>query len=306
MKLALNNRLAFFLTLFISFLYYVAFFANMLLWQFAMLIGLYIVMLLYSIHNKHKTIVLLFFLIVFFTFLLGKDFFLICCASFLPDDVKQVMSMNEHAQKIKFYALYNSLLFLFLGNFFSLKLFKSCNIEKEVVHRVSSSYIKRISLSLFYLTAFFTVWQIIVKANSVFTYSYASLDATVNLPHFVVLLSFLNTLSFVYYLSTYPNKKEFVKPLIIFVLLTVSSVLMGARGTVMTTLLFLLIYFMSRDCYKLEQERFLKKKILVYIIGRKPFCVNRVKFICICSLIRGGGIEWFFDGYCGLFYSTRW
>lgn len=271
MKLALNNKITFYLSLLISLVYYVAFLANMVQWQFTMLICLYVVVLLYSIRNKHKTIVLLFFLIAFFVFLLGKDFFLICCASFLPDDIKQVESLNEYAQEIKFGALYNSLLFLYLGSLFSLKLFKSCNTEKEVVYKADIAYIKRVSLLLFYLTAFFSIWQIVVGANFVFTYSYANLDATVNLPHSVVLLSFLNTLSFVYYLNTYPSKKELVKPLFIFVLLTVSSVLMGSRGTVIVTLMFLLIYFMSRDYGKMEQERFLKKRFWYILFSITPF-----------------------------------
>ena len=271
MKLVLNNKITFFFSLLVSLLYYAAFWADMLLWQFAMLISLYAILLLYAVFNRQKTIILLFFLIAFFVFLLGKDFFLICAAPLLPDDVKQVVSVDEYSQRIKFFALYHSLLFLFLGNLFSLKLFKSYNTEEKVVDKASSSYIKRVSLLLFYLTTFFTVWQIIVKANSVFTYSYANLDATINLPHSVVLLSFLNTLSFVYYLNTYPNKKEIVKPLVIFVFLTISSVLMGTRGTVMTTLLFLLIYFMSRDCYKQKTERFLKKKFWYTVFFATPF-----------------------------------
>lgn len=270
MKSLSKNKSLFVLSVISMVAYYIAYYVHSIMGQYVNLMLLFVIILLYSIRNREKTVILLFFLLAFFTFLLSRDFFLILFP-FLLDDLADLFEIDTYSQTLKFFALYHSLLFLFWGNLFVCNKFSCCNFEQEISRDLRVVYINRVSLFLFYMTTFFKIWQILTVSHSVFTYSYANVDSSVNLPHSIVLISFLNTASFIFYLNTYPSKTALTRPFLVFLFLTLASVFMGERGIVVYTVLFLLIYFVSRDYYRKVSERFISKKKWCLLLFLAPF-----------------------------------
>lgn len=291
MEISLINRLIFVASVINTFLYYIVNYFGNVSCQFGSLLVLFILVTLYAIVNREKTLVLLFFLVSFFTYLMSRDFFVIIVSCFI-DEIDDIFVLNDRSQTLKFSGLYISLLFLFWGNYFFLYKFPVINRDAELITCNRTVYIRRFSLFMFYLTMIFRILQIVIAGHSMMVNSYANVDATPSTSHAVVLLAFLNTVSFIFYINTFPSKKTILRPLLCFIILTVFSVFMGERGSVVYTLLFVLIYFMSRDYYLAYPNRFLSKKIWWGLYLSIPFILiglNLFAFIRSSEEVKSNG-----------------
>lgn len=270
MKTSSLNNILFVLSIAFSGLYYIIYNWGSVFGQFCTLMSLFFLVLLYALLNKTKTLVLLFFLISFFTYLLGRDFFVFLLRNYVIE-IDELFVLNDTSQSIKFVALYLSLLCIFWGNYIFKDVFRVTYIKGSIDRYNKMIAIRRFSLMIFWTSMLFKMIYIVVEGHNIMTNSYANIDTTSNMPHFMVLLSFLNTVSYVIYINTYPPKQEMLRPLFCFVVLTLSSISMGERGSVMYTLFFLLIYLMYRDSGLPVDKRFIGKKGWRFLFLSAPF-----------------------------------
>lgn len=230
--------------------------------QAILVLLMFLLVTIYSIINREKAVLLLLFLISFFTFLLGGNL----AVMLFPLDKEFEISKTTNI------ALILSLYCLFLGHYLSLNKFsiksKSFKWDTPFYNQIRS-----VSLSVFYVTIFFKFLQSLEGIYLLQTYSYANLELVSRLPQFVIRLSLSSYLSFFCYLCTYPTKKELKKPFVIFLLALVSSILMGERGELVYGLFTLLFYFISRDYIEKRRgrDRFITRRLWAILLISTPF-----------------------------------
>lgn len=215
-----------------------------------LLISLFTIELTYALRSIYKNIVLLLFLIAFFTFLMGR---LIIPLIFNISEYSTIFFSNMNF-KIEtnihvITSLYTSLLFIFLSyeNFKGRKPQKiNPNFDPQSPRII---FIRKCSKSLIWLTFPFAILVIIEKIRYVLTYGYAGmlLENESRLPSIIIILSVLFEYMVYLYLATLPSKREAKIVILLYVIFAITNIIGGDRGECMLALFVIIYYFFLRN-----------------------------------------------------------
>jgi oligosaccharide repeat unit polymerase len=242
--------------------------------------------LLYSISLKEKAILMTFFLISFFTFLLGQYTVKMLCGqewdnNFSDDIMRHILT-----------CLYVSLVFIFLG--FIAKRDKMTEGPCADAHHCSETIIRTINL-LFFLTYFFNVICVLDKVIFVRNNSYLSLysdyyiEYIYRIPYVIQKLGQLNPFMYYALLSTMASKRTIAIPTALFLLTACLSILTGARSAMIVPFMFVCMYYIYREITSRRcgegKNRWIKKWHVWATIVTMP-CL--IIFLSVYSSLRNG------------------
>lgn len=224
------------------------------------------------------------FLVSFFVFLLGRDFFIL----FFNFDASDIYIFSQDCIAHMFFCMHLSLFGIFLG----FTLFKSQKQYSDIpiiIGKEKHDVLKAIVLKFFYMTLVF-------KVGDIFANIYNFLVIGTRDPHSIYILEKLtqiNYLMFIGYLLLSPSKKELMPVLKITLILQTFTLLSGSRGTLMYFAVLVFCYLLYRDYNSkkkcLEEEVFLTKKVRRLLVIVMPFFLI---FLGIYASIRlGEGAE---------------
>lgn len=250
--------------------------------MFAATLILLLVLFMYAI--KRKALVLTMFLISFFTFLMG---------GYLIDLATEKEMINEFTLELNMHmilCLFLSLIGILIGTFIcknKTEKFNNYNIEKD--YKIYK--IKIATKILFYITFLFNAITIIEKVIFVQTNTYLELytSYTSKLPILFTKIAQMNDFLFYTYLSTMPSKSEIKKPVILYMIIQIISILSGGRSRTVTGLLFIFGYFVFREYNSRkkdnQKEIWLKKSHIKIAVLITPVLIA---FLSAYNLIRNG------------------
>lgn len=211
-----------------------------------------------SLFDIKKNIVLLVFNITFFTLLLGNY------------TVRMIFGENwyndfdESIMKNTLLLMYMSLFSIWIGskiyNLFNIKKEK-CNLSKK--DSTGIIYMRKILFLAFFITIIPALTVEIEEVIFVYKNSYVSLYNSFqsSLPFILQKLAVINPTFFLLYLATFPSKKKSIITTIAYMVVLVFSLLTGARGTIVTNLLLIFIYYIYRQ-FEFKEKYFTKKTIV--------------------------------------------
>lgn len=234
---------------------------------------LFAVLMSLSIKGKGKTLILLIFLISFFTLLLGNYFFSMIIGNDWTIDFSE--SINQHI----IFCLYLSLLGILIGFCIANRLKETKKNDYDIEDDEKMKKIRVSARILFFLTIFFKIITVMEKIIFVQNNSYIALYTGYNsgLPEIVHKLSQINEFFFYVFLATIPSKDEIKKTMICFLSIEVISILSGGRTMAVTAVLFLLAYFMFREYRAREKQGqkyiWVKKRYITYSIILIPVII---------------------------------
>ena len=158
---------------------------------------------------------------------------------------------------------------LFLGNILTTYWIKKNS--NRICNRYSTGIIvelRLISQVVFYITMLFYLVEQIEPLFVIGIGNYLSYytDFTSQLPSIIHTVASFMKYSLCIFLATLPSKRSAMLPLILYVLSTIPSLLIGVRNPFILSLIFCLVYFLLRD-YLCDAKRWVGKleKILIFI-----------------------------------------
>lgn len=266
-----HNCTLFLLTVLNSFLFIGACIAEQTRIMFALLMILIGLIMCYAIFNKERTIVLAGFLISFFTFLLGRTFIFFLISPFFKEiRILESLSQTSPYDAKIFIPLYISLLCVYWGHYWGLNRF---SYPFKIYFNQDQFNRKIIAIRIFYITFPFKCFYVAKFAQNTLENSYANLNAVIHIPFYINWLYLINTIAFICFLVSMPTKRELKIPIVLFLIITALSLYMGERGPVVANILFLLIYFISRDYIEKPTKRFVSKRTIFLLIVISPFAL---------------------------------
>ncbi len=221
---------------------------------------------LYSIYNRPNGVILMAFLISFFVFLLGRDFFVM----FFDFDISKTYPFPRDCIAHIYFSMHLSL----FGILFGFLLLSKVADKRPLMIGADGNNIKlykKIVLHLFYLTLIFSI-----------------IDVAINIFYFIVLgtrtlhtiyilqkLTQINFLMFCGYLMLMPSKRELMPLLKLVLIIKAFTFLTGNRGDFLYFSVFVFCYLLFRDYYSkkigLDDEVFITKKIKYLLVFILPF-----------------------------------
>lgn len=240
------------------------------------------ILLLYSISIRQNGVILMAFLISFFTFLLGRDFFLV----FFGIESSDIYLFTQDCVSHMYFCMNLSLFGIFIGH----SLFKnqSGSIKLHMDDELVAS-LKKVVLKLFNITLIFKILEVVLNV-----YNFLILGSRGY--HNIWVLEKLvqiNYLMFLGYLLLAPSKKELLPVLKVYLGIQLLTFLTGTRGEFLYFAFMLFCYLLYRDYVnklnKKQNEVFITKKMWVIIACIAPFFVI---FLGLFASIRlGEGYE---------------
>lgn len=208
---------------------------------------------------------MLFFLVSFFTFLLGKTVILFI----IGDNWKDGYSDDVIITTLNL--LITSLLCIIIGS----QIYQVLNKRKEEYSTITNSdskidIVRKLSGILFYITYICLILTTLEKIMLVRTNGYAFLYSNYNssLPSIVHKISIISKCLLFIYLATFPNKRKTSIAILFYVVYLIFTLLTGERGEIVTGLFTIFIYLFYRQHKVKDIEIFTRNKIiLVFIIS---------------------------------------
>ncbi len=249
---------------------------------------------LYSFLGAKKHIMLLAFLLVFFIFLLGRDFlqqYFSYKVEIFEDEV-QNHAWNSY-----------SLSLLIIG--FSYLFFQWQNQRKgkdmltgqDEGNLGNSSYtimVRKLSLFIYYLSWFFAIASKIIMSRFAFSRGFTDLYTDysdyVSGNFFLFMINKIELVmpvAFCIFLSTVPSKKQFKVPCVLYLIYLLISLGSGQRSPAMLGLFFLLIYLAYRH-ERNPEEKWLNRHLIFFGILSLPILLASMSFYT--TLREGGNI----------------
>lgn len=250
------------------------------------LIIYWVVLLFYSISLRRNGVILMAFLISFFTFLLGRDFFLI----FFNIDASDIYAFPRYCVSHMYYCMHLSLFGIFIGS----SMFKN-QVGKINLHMVEGKVdcLKKVVLKLFKITLIFKVIEVVLN---VFNFIVLGTRGYHNIWVLEKMVQ-INYLMFLGYLLLAPSKKELFPVIKVYFIIQLFTFLTGTRGEFLYFAFMLFCYLLYRDYVnKMENkndEIFFTKKIWIAIGCIAPFFI--IFLGLFASLRLGEGME--FTGF---------
>lgn len=211
-------------------------------------VGMYINLILfwaeslfYTIRLRQNGVVYMGFLLTFFVFLLGRDFFLIIFNFVTNED----LSFFTDDTVLRIYLLmFLSLFSIFWG--YSHKQPLTIVPNEEAIPMLFE--IRKLCKKIFYYTLPFTLVIFLMGAYNVFTYGYGVVEKDA-LSAGLLLHKFgqLNEIAFAGFLMTFPTKEESKKVIIYALSVYAISMFGGSRGPLMYFFVYIFLYMLSHD-----------------------------------------------------------
>lgn len=197
--------------------------------------------------------VVLLFLLSFFTFLLGKMLI------YMFTGMQWWADFTAEETLVVIIGIYLALLFFPVGVVLSehtrLSTRTASNTDGLITITPKILSIQRISLTLFWATLAANAYEIISRVLFVVRNSYVDAYLSYGGVNIVISrISDINKISFFLFLATIPSKQNAKRPIIIWTLLNMVSILSGGRTTAVITLLVMFYYFVYRDSHRKEEE----------------------------------------------------
>jgi len=203
--------------------------------------------------KRHDRGVVLLFLLSFFTFLLGQILI------YMLTGLQWWAGFTIEETMVVIKGIYFALLFFPVGvvlsehTRLSSRTISSADRSLTITSRMLS--IQRIALMLFWATLAANAFEIISRVIFVIRNSYVGSYLSYSGVNIIISrLADINRISFFLFLATVPSKQHAKRPIIIWTLLNMVSILSGGRTTAVVTLLVLFYYFIYRDEHLNEEE----------------------------------------------------
>ncbi|MBR1471322.1 MAG: O-antigen polysaccharide polymerase Wzy family protein [Lachnospiraceae bacterium] len=238
---------------------------------FAFVLMLWVSVVIVGMSDISANIVMLMFLMTFFTFLLGRETvycFFHTCDYLIADD--------PAASKHTYISLLLSLAGLCVGYY----LIPHEKILQKVKWKPECSdqmlyLLRRISMYLFYVTCPFMIIAIFCEIRYVhqvgYMESYAAVSGGVQVPFFIKLPPVMCIPAFFFFAATFPEKKEMYPAMGLYIFQGVLGLLTGQRHRFVMPVLISVIYCMIRSR---ETDRWISKRHLIFLAGLTPFLLS--------------------------------
>lgn len=233
----------------------------------------FVITLVELLKNYKNNICIICFYFSLFTFLLGGE--LLQQLGITEKNYVFSESVDCHA----FFCILLSIASLFITYIISSHSLKGNFVEANNVRNGMSTsifYYRKISLALFYLLSIFKVITIgsAVAFTATFGYSNYYTEYSFNGPSFILKLSNMSITCFFVYLATMPTKKEIKLPLLLYLILSGLTLLVGYRNEFVVSTLFIIIYLITRDLTSTNGENWINRKYIIAIIVFTPLLIS--------------------------------
>lgn len=269
----------------------------------AILVLLWVYSLIFSLRNIDKKIAFCSFLVTFFVFLLGRIFIDNFFPGFESDYTMEVDNRDSYSKVANYFVLYSlilSLSGLCIGYLSKNKVIVSNKIENPV-------YLKRIREISKRMTIFFFLFVLLVtfeKIRYILDNGYINYYLTFkeSLPHICYTLASSYKFAFFIFLASFPSKKEVWPLLFLYLMEACVSLLTGQRGSFITPLLFVIIYFFVRNSLSPQDPWIGRKGKIALVVTIPILCAS----MFLVMLLRGdnetGSFD-FFTLFLNFFYQ---
>lgn len=228
---------------------------------------------IFALKNTKKHIAFLLFNITFFTFLLGKPFAAIfATAPTLKEDLISDFALSTQLH------IYTCLLISLVTLLWSYYCFyPKTNTIRSTIYKNEPLIVvyRKFTSKLSYFFFVFALLVNIEKIIFVFSVGYIEYytEYHTHLPIIIHKLANFYNLCFYFYLVTMPTKKEARIPIILYLLLGLSSLGYGQRNGLMLNMIMMVLYFFIREKLQIygSNEHWITKKLKVYTYITIPF-----------------------------------
>ena len=239
------------------------------------LLAIWLFELLYCTTNINRHIILVLFLMAFFTFLMGRSimplfmnldknpdiFFSLATTSYKPETYRHL-----------YLCLFISLVFIFIG-------YKI--VERRMPERLIPAFdpessrviaIRKYAKTIFLISSPFALITLLEKAVYVATHGYATIFMTFqsSLPTIAVVLSVLFRYFAFLYLATLPSRKEARLVVFIYCVIEGLNLLGGDRGECMLSLLVVVYYYYLRNRLFPSPEKWIGWRSTLILLSLVP------------------------------------
>lgn len=259
------------------------------------LLALFGYMMIYSVRDLTKNIVLLLFLVAFFTFLMGRLILPVIISQSVYNTLFfSWISFTDETYKHVYLSLYLALLFIFVGYKYeqdkqSFVLEPKFNPESMYI-----GCIRKLSKKVAYFSAPFSILIILEKALFVLSHGYEQIfiGYETSLPVVVLILSTLFDKSCFLFLATLPDKMESKIIISLYTIISISNLLAGDRGEAMMAVFVIVGYLFIRNRLYSNNEKWISKFGVISLFAAAPVVVSLLLAI---SYLRTDS-EFNFDG----------
>lgn len=232
---------------------------------------LFVYGMMYCFNSFYDNIFLFCFLICFFTFLLSGQ---------IINRVVQVYgySFSDEIEMHTDIALMISLFGLLLGYILCDIIWKKYKRDylKFNYDNIEYTNIRKLSKTIYYLTYLF--WIVILLDNVLYVaqYGYTSyyISYSSRVPSVIRQIGYMAPMSLFIYLATMPDKKDAMKPIIMYSLYLLLSLGTGRRIYFMTGLLIIFAYAMLRNVINPSEKSWVSKKSILAIVIAIPVLLS--------------------------------
>ncbi|MCM1060949.1 MAG: O-antigen polysaccharide polymerase Wzy family protein [Eubacterium sp.] len=224
------------------------------------------------------------FLLSFFVFLLGRE----VCYTYLG--LGRYYNYLEPYNNFAYVLLSLSMIFIYIGNTFTLKKSKISSIGNEIYLKVNRSVSSETKLFQNICVIFFvicyicvllrTAIQIYYVNNQGYVYSYTEEAQNMGVPAIILYIGALMDITLCLYLASYPPRKQAKLFLFLYGIYGGLTLFTGHRYTFISVFMFIAIYFALRES---AEGNWIKKKYIIIVAAAVPFLLV---FMNIVSSIR--------------------
>lgn len=258
----------------------------------------------FALSHIEKRSMLFAFLISFFTFLLGRDFLEV----FFKYKVEAFSNeINNHA-----YICYLVSLVTIGISYTVIEKFRKFQVKIDKQTSYSDNYtfyLRKVSFYIFILSLCFAIVSKLVSiryigANGYYDYyaDFSEYLAGNTLLYAITKVELCVPIALSIYMGTLPSKTQFKRPMMLYGLYMVISLLTGQRSTFMLGCLWFIVYFLFRNGTDETEEWFPKKYFLFVILVFPAIAI----LSSVMNVWRQGGVfevSNFWDSFIGFFYD---
>lgn len=224
--------------------------------------------LAYSLSFGNKMIIFTAFLVCFFTFVLGDWGINFLAGENWGNNFDR--ATIRHVLVCVYLSLFSILIGAMLGNIKSEKTQRQVDFKEYQKQNAKFEGTIRV---LFYCTIIFSFMTVVKRAIFVFQHSYIDTYNTTEyaMPYMVQKLALASDFLFYTYLAILPEKKKAKKPIFIYFIVKLLSILGGVRGTSVKATIMVLAYSFFRNTT--DEEKWVKKKHIIMLCIAVPVAI---------------------------------
>lgn len=234
---------------------------------FFLVMFLFVMLMVFSLKNYKKNIVLIMFLICYFMFLLGSYFMY----EFFGYS-KGVVLFDRITLNHIYLSLLISLIGISVGYYTSSVNIKGIRIKSKINN---DELFRKASLILYYTSYIPYIIIEILRVIKVREIGYTELymDEAVRIPYLIALFAYGCRIYFFVYLSTLPDKKEAKIPILLFLIYSCITLMTGNRSVFVVNISLIFIYFLFRSPDNYFKNKWINKRKIMAIIIMIPLFI---------------------------------